>query len=198
MSPHPPSTENCPLFHPAPLSTAKEGTQLSPPHCSALTSPPRTTLLTPWMHSHFSPKLSTAGLLPFLFPKQQDRPAGATSLPWGAAREEVATGCGWAVASHRSTTQMHFPLYSYFIHNKIKAQTVPWRDCLSQIAKAQGKKDREHSKHAGELLPNIEHPCAYPKAEQQFGKHMAEHKAFLPALSSGPSIKAPALDSTQV
>lgn len=54
---------------------------------------------------------------------------GPRHCPGDAAREEVAMGRGWVWDAQRSpphcsTTQLCFPLSSYFIHNKIKAQTV--------------------------------------------------------------------------
>lgn len=54
---------------------------------------------------------------------------GPRHCPGDAAREEVAMGHGWVWDAQRSpphcsTTQLCFPLSSYFIHNKIKAQTV--------------------------------------------------------------------------
>jgi len=105
-APSPPSTENHPLFHPEPPPLwQRRG--LSHHHLTAVCSqPPRTTLLTPWMHSHSSPKLSTAGLLPFLFPKQRDRPAGPTSLPWGRCQGGGGHGTWLGVGCSALTTPL--------------------------------------------------------------------------------------------
>lgn len=181
---------------------AKEGTQLSPPHCGALTapqdhSPHPTDALT--LQSQTQHCLAVA----ILVPRATGPPSWAHVTALGT--EEVAMGCGWvwdaqSSASHCSTTQMRFPLYSYFIHNKIKAQTVETAAEQHFLSNSKGsnKKDHEHSKHTRKPPPNTEHPCAYPNTELQLGKHMAEHKAFLPALSPGPDIREAALDSTQV
>lgn len=106
VPPHPPALKTTLYFHPEPPPLwQRRG--LSHHHLTAACSqPPRTTLLTPWMHSHSSPKLSTAGLLPFLFPKQRDRPAGPTSLPWGRCQGGGGHGTWLGVGCSALTTPL--------------------------------------------------------------------------------------------
>lgn len=105
---------------------AKEGIQPSPPHCGVLPAPqdhsphPMDALTLQSQTQH-------CRAVAILVPKATGPPSWAhvTALgtlpgrrwPWDVA------GCGM-LSAHHPTTQLCFPLSSYFIHNKIKAQTV--------------------------------------------------------------------------
>lgn len=184
---------------------AKEGTQLSPPHCGALTAPQDhsshpTDALT--LQSQTQHCLAVAILVPRATgPPSWAHVTALGTLPGRRWPWDVA-GCGMLRAQHPTAqqprcTSLFIPIL--FI-TKIKAQTVETAAEQHFLSNSKGsnKKDHEHSKHTRKPPPNTEHPCAYPNTELQLGKHMAEHKAFLPALSPGPDIREAALDSTQV
>lgn len=129
VPPHPPALKTTLYFHPEPPPLCKGGDSAITTSLRRAPSPPGP-LSSPHGCTHTPvPNSALPGCCHSCSQSNGTAQLGPRHCPGDAAREEVAMGRGWVWDAQRSpphcsTTQLCFPLSSYFIHNKIKAQTV--------------------------------------------------------------------------